>query len=203
MPIFGTLSVKSLQWFEDLVSADFIYMYLTLQWRYNGCDGVSNHQPHNCLLNRIFKRRSKKTSKLLVTGLYVGNSPETCEFPAQRASNAENVSIWWCHHVIFKWVAGTMITSSNGSIFHITDPLCGKFTDHWWTPLTRASDAELWCFLWSAPEQSIEKTTEPLWFEMTSSSLCHHCNDLTTWQGTRIVVPAMAARWDAPLTALW
>ena len=43
-------------------------------------------------------RRSKKTSKLRVTGLCAGNSPVTGEFPAQRASNAENVSIWWRHH---------------------------------------------------------------------------------------------------------
>ena len=41
----------------------------SLQWRHNGRDGVSNHQPHDCLLNRLFKRRSKKTSKLRVTGL--------------------------------------------------------------------------------------------------------------------------------------
>ena len=42
--------------------------------------------------------RSKKTSKLRVTGLCAGNSPEAGEFPAQMASNAENVSIWWRHH---------------------------------------------------------------------------------------------------------
>ena len=30
--------------------------------------------------------------------LCAGNSPVTGEFPAQRASNAENVSIWWRHH---------------------------------------------------------------------------------------------------------
>ena len=47
----------------------------------------------------LFRRRSKKISKLLVTGLCVGNSPATGEFPAQMASNAENVSIWWRHHV--------------------------------------------------------------------------------------------------------
>ena len=40
----------------------------------------------------------RKTSKLRVTGLCAGNSPETGEFPAQMASNAENVSIWWRHH---------------------------------------------------------------------------------------------------------
>ena len=39
-----------------------------------------------------------KTSKLRVTGLCVGNSPGTGEFPAQMASYAENVSIWWRHH---------------------------------------------------------------------------------------------------------
>ena len=43
-------------------------------------------------------RRSKKTSKLRVTGLCAGNSPVNGEFPAQRASNAENVSIWWRRH---------------------------------------------------------------------------------------------------------
>ena len=61
----------------------------TLQWRYNGRDGVSNHQPRDCLLNCWFRRRSKKTSKLRVTGLCAGNSPGTGEFPAQMASNAE------------------------------------------------------------------------------------------------------------------
>ena len=67
----------------------------TLLWRHNGRDGVSNQQPHDCLLNRLFRRRSKKTSKLRVSDLCVGNSPVTGEFPAQMASNAENVSIWW------------------------------------------------------------------------------------------------------------
>ena len=69
-----------------------------LQWSHNEHDGVSKHQPHDCLLNRLFRRRSKKTSKLRVTGLCEGNSPVTGEFPAQRASNAENDSIWWRHH---------------------------------------------------------------------------------------------------------
>ena len=43
------------------------------------------------------------------------------------------------------------MTSSNGNIFRVTGPLCGEFTGHRWIPLTKASDAELWCFLWSAP----------------------------------------------------
>ena len=76
------------------------YPNLALQWHHNECDGVTNHQPHDCLLNRWFRRRSKKISKLCVTGLCKGNSPMTGEFPAQRASNAENISIWWRHHDI-------------------------------------------------------------------------------------------------------
>ena len=70
----------------------------SLLWRHNGRDGVSNHQLHGCLLKRSFRPRSKKASKLRVTGLCAGNSPVTGEFPAQMASNAENVSIWWRHH---------------------------------------------------------------------------------------------------------
>ena len=71
---------------------------ITLPWRHNERDGVSNHQAHDCLLNRLFRRRSKKKSKLRVTGLCEGNSPVTGEFPTQRACNMENVSIWWRHH---------------------------------------------------------------------------------------------------------
>ena len=51
------------------------------------------------LLNRLLRRGTKKKSKPRATGLCVGNSPVTAEFPAQMASNAENVSIWWRHHV--------------------------------------------------------------------------------------------------------
>ena len=57
----------------------------TLQWRHNGRDGVSNHQPHDCLLNRLFRRRSKKTTQLRVTGLCAGgpvNSPH--KWPVTR-----------------------------------------------------------------------------------------------------------------------
>ena len=69
----------------------------TLQWHHNEHDGVSNHQPHHCLLNRLSRRRSKKTSKLCVTGLCAGNSLVTGEFPAQIAGNAKKVSIWRRH----------------------------------------------------------------------------------------------------------
>ena len=71
----------------------------SLRWRHNERDGVSNHRRHDCLPNCLFRRRSKKTSKLRVTGHCERNSSVTGELPSQRASNAENVSIGWRHHV--------------------------------------------------------------------------------------------------------
>ena len=52
------------------------------------------------LFTQPFIRRSKKISKLRVTGLCAGNSPVTGEFPAQMASDAENVSILCRHNKI-------------------------------------------------------------------------------------------------------
>ena len=71
---------------------------MALQWRHNGCDGVSNYKPYDCLLNRLFRGKSQKTSKLRVSGVCVGNSPVTSEFSRTKTSDVENVSIWWRHH---------------------------------------------------------------------------------------------------------
>ena len=59
----------------------FLALIKTLHWRHNDHDGVSNHQPHGCLLNGLFRGRSKKTSKLRVTGLCAGNSPGPVNSP--------------------------------------------------------------------------------------------------------------------------
>ena len=58
--------------------------WYSLQWCHNEPSDVSNHQPHDCLLNCLFRRRSKKTSKLRTTGLCEGNSPVTGKFPAHK-----------------------------------------------------------------------------------------------------------------------
>ena len=73
----------------------------SLQWRHNERDGVSNHQPHDYLLNRLFRYRSKKTSASLAFVRGIHRWP--VKFPVQMASNAENVSIWWRHHVNSCW----------------------------------------------------------------------------------------------------
>ena len=64
----------------------------TLQWRHNGRGSVSNHRPPNCLLNRWFRRRSKKTSKLHVTGLCAENSPH--KWPVTRICFHLMTSSW-------------------------------------------------------------------------------------------------------------
>ena len=139
----------------------------SLRWRHNGHDSVSNHQPHHCLPNRLLGCRSKKTSNLRVNGLCAGNSPGTGEFPAQMASNAENVSIWWRHRVV-------SCTSPVDSPHKTSDASRG---------------AELGCFLWSAPEQTV------WWFETPWRSLWRHCNEccfywhLGNRTGNRTIAP--------------
>ena len=111
------------QWWQDLLcwcqleQLALLWVRYTLQWRHNGHVGLSNHQPRHCLLNRLFRRRSKKTSKLRVNGLCVGNSPMTGEFPAQRTNNAENVSIWWRHH---KYILTIWFWNVQHSILHVS-----------------------------------------------------------------------------------
>ena len=118
---------------------------MTLRWRHNGHDSVSNHQPHGCLLNRLFRRRSRKTSKLLVTGLCAGNSPGTGDFPAQMASNAENVSIWWRHHecgnltmILFvffnKWIS-ILVSISDRSVHYCPACRTTLITTRFWVVL--------------------------------------------------------------------
>ena len=88
------------------------YYIDVLQWRHNESDCGSNHRRHECLLNRLYMWRSKKTSKLHVNGLCEGNSLVTGQFPAQSASNAENISIWWRHHDhIRPWAWQTVYSS--------------------------------------------------------------------------------------------
>ena len=66
-----------------------------------------------------------------------------------------------------------MMASSNGNIFRVTSPLWRECTGHRWIPVTKANDADLWCFLWSAPEQTVEQTIETL---VIWDVIRPHCN---------------------------
>ena len=102
---------------------------MTLQWRHNERDGVSNHRRLDCLLIHLFRRRSKKTSKLRVTGLCEGNSPVTCEFPPVtrkcfhlmtsswntcllvcfQLQFPSSVSSWLCSYQLWYWYSWSYI----------------------------------------------------------------------------------------------
>ena len=127
--IYAEVSVTAKYQFYVLHTDSVLF---PLQWHHNGYDGVSNHQHREWILSRLFGCRSKKTSKLRVTGLCAGNSPATGEFPAQIASNAENVSIWWRPQGLFfdKLTAGTLLTTwfnliipliSNGTHYNVRE----------------------------------------------------------------------------------
>ena len=71
-----------------------LYFQQTLQWRHNKRNGASNRRRLDCLLNRLLRRRWKKTSKLRVTGLCERNSPVTGEFTSRRTSFHLMTSSW-------------------------------------------------------------------------------------------------------------
>ena len=134
---------------------------LSLQWRHNDHDSVSNHQPHGCLLNRLFRRRSKETSKLLVTGLCAGNLPDRwiprTKGPVTRKmfpfDDVNMISIY-C------W---TRSQPMRGDIIYVTSSLIGwGFAQsrgwglgdflRWWPPSTRWAGPSI--YLWPPPRMS-------------------------------------------------
>ena len=73
----------------------------------------------------------RKQQRFYFSGFCEGNLPVTGEFPAQMASNVENVSIWWHHHeYLFVWLFNSMEMLS-------TSEIIGRF------PSQRARDADL------------------------------------------------------------
>ena len=82
-----------------------------------------------------------------------------------------------------------MMTSSNGNIFRVTGPLWGESTGHRWIPFTKASDIELWCFLWYTPEQTVE--TPVIWdaIVLIMPSLWWYCCKITLQLCPRLFVP--------------
>ena len=101
-----------------------------LQWCHNDRDGVSNRQPHDCLLNRVnrvFRRRSKKTSKLRVGGLCEGIHTDRW-IRRTKGQNAENVSVWQRHHMrkIFR-LQRRLISEKDHGISHDWKKIVKRF----------------------------------------------------------------------------
>ena len=92
---------------------------------------------------------------------YKGHETSQCWWPVCYDS-----SVWSMF-----WLCQLMMTSLNGNTFRVTGLLWEEFTGYRWILLTKTSDAELWCFLISTTEQTVEET-----IETTSCSLWRHCS---------------------------
>ena len=125
----------------------------------------------NCLFNCFFGLTKSITSKLRITDpLREGISQSL-----QKAHlNCSDYNIFTLECVSLP----CMMTSSNGNIFRVTGHLCGEFTGPRWIPRTKASDAELWCFLWWGPNKRLSKQSWGWRFETLSPSLWRHRNGM-------------------------
>ena len=145
-------------------------------------NSVSNHQPHDCLLNCLFRHRSKKISQLRVAGLCEGNSSVTGEFSAKRSSNAENISIWWRHHENHFWTMRV-------SLAKISSKPMNYDLECWWKLSARRRPWYCCSLFW-------------LFFFLNSRSTRRSCEiypvlQLTKNPGSPIGPPSWYAGWSA------
>ena len=163
-------------------------MYFPLLWHHNGCDDISNHKPHDCLLNRSFRHRSKKTSKPHVTGLCAGNSPVTGEFLAQMASNVENVSIWWCHHAMAQY--HTMLDHNQKQKINIFSnfPSPSQIYSHTLWNRKRNSKQKLWyCDILPHFEDSFQGKLDSVNLRESIWIVDWWCLESKTWSGMKLL----------------
>ena len=112
-----------------------------------------------------------------VGGIHCSAAEQTVESPVSLVMTALCNGQWTNVYTEFAVLSGVFLEGCQGrftsrkhvtmhddvmklNIFRVAGPLWRKFTGYRWIPLTKASDAELWCFLSSAPEQLVEQTIE-------------------------------------------
>ena len=134
-------------WFQEVFlcgiqrwSTELGHNHTPLQRRHGEPNDISHHQRLDCLLNRLFRRRSTKTSKLPVTGLCAGNSTVTGEFPAQRTSNAEifsfdDVIMQWWHDIGWSsWFSNVKVNPPGDPLsFVMGIPIAVRLQTHTYT----------------------------------------------------------------------
>ena len=123
-----------------------------LQWRHNGHDSVSNHQPHDCLLKRLFRHRSKKTSKLCITGLCVGNSPGPVNSPHKGPVTRKMFpfdDVIMDHRLQCHWIQWIIVKSYDQSYWEIFKVWSQILEQRWGTDIIfhwyKAYAYERWC----------------------------------------------------------
>ena len=156
-----------------------------------------------CLLSRLFGRRSKKTPNLCVTGLCASDSPMTGEFPTQRSSNAENVSIWWRHHILLlfllmtcwvldicefgRWVIFHICkTRKRSSSLYITHIFWTKIKNHTNNTM-KNTDTQIARFIWGQHGEHLG-LVRPRWAPNWPHKPCYQSiSDLTVYPDSYIM----------------
>ena len=128
------------------ISHDLSHVYVLKSWLFDGM------MWEKCILVQISSNSCFQESCWQLFTIKPGNECPVTE----NAKLYSNTSFLGCRLFstgVLTFSSGlNMMTSSNGNIFRVTGHLCGEFTGPRWIPHTKASDAELWCFLWSAPQ---------------------------------------------------
>ena len=135
--------------------------------------------PHKALVMLSFCYFTLDCSSCLTNGRVAGDL-------WSHAANVTTAMISWrwpVGHVghCCGYISGTMMTSSNGNIYCVTGLLWGESTGERWIPLKKTSDAEFWCFHWSAPEKWLGKHSRRRWFRTPSRSLWRRYNVAKSW----------------------
>ena len=109
-------------------------------------------------ISQISKQRTDRNSSTSTTQR---SFIHKCEFICKNWWHVYTCSAWFVYPAAYPsctvrlgqyQTIFSIMTSSNGNIFRVIGHLCGEFTGHRWIPQKKTSDAELWCFLWSASE---------------------------------------------------
>ena len=135
-------------WNRATVTVEFCKQCESLQWRHNERDGISNHQPHDYLLNRLFRSRWKKTSKLRVTGLCGGihrgpvNSPHKGTV-TRKMFLFDDVIMW---NIMFHWCPQHYLGDSK---YAVIISCCEH--NYWWFETENQRWIRLKPLIWSSP----------------------------------------------------
>ena len=115
-------------------------------WKYR--NKLKSNVKQNAISTKILLGLSRQSNSIT---LLFFQSAVLCDWDAWSSLKLQNIwLIRFLTYITFKMM------SSNGNISRFTSPLCGEFTGHRWILITMASDGELWCFLWTAHEQTCE-----------------------------------------------
>ena len=129
---------------------------VTVMWRFNGADRSSIHLGVLSSWSNPFSEQFmviiETENGIPLSQIYI-LFRKGCRFQGRLSHTDDSVGLASVTRISYwskPFSQQLMMTPSNGTIFRVTGPLCGEFTGHRRIPLTKTSEAELWCFLWSA-----------------------------------------------------